>query len=178
MNIKFFYFLLIISIASCNNLRTVINYKQTKYAEINNGGVYSVPVVADLKVNENKVSASIKGRIIYGMDNEEIIKDLKNQVVAIAIDQNKADILIEPNYIVEIVDDQVEVTVTGRPGIYSNFRNIKPTDTAVIKLNQISKAESKSTSSKVASKTNGKNNNVLVFLGVILAIWVIAVLAR
>ena len=176
MKFKFFYIAFTVFFLSCGTINNNSSYKLTKSTEINNSGVYSLPVVADLKVQDTKVSATVQNRIASNTDRDQVVNNLKNLAISKAIDESKADVLIEPIFKIDFNDDLVEVTVTGRPGTYNNFRNMKSTDTAVLKLNQVSKVENKYASTKTSNVKN--RTNLLIIPAVVLFIWVLLVLSK
>lgn len=90
-----------------------------------NGNVTQIPVVADLDVKP-KDSATLSFSANGNM------ADMKNEVVALLLNNHKADVLVSPSYDIETLGNRTTVTVYGYPATYKNFRSAKPSDTSVI----------------------------------------------
>lgn len=99
-----------------------------KTMDIVNGGVYTKPLLADLDVKETKVTATAKGTV-----SKDGVDFVKNQAVANALKSSNGDILVEPKYDVDIVNDDVTVIVTGFVANYKNFRQLKAEDSTFLK---------------------------------------------
>lgn len=101
---------------SCSTPTTLTRFKSTKTKDIVGSDVRHTPVVADLIVKEVKVSGAATGKAGEPLDN------VKNEAVADALSKSGADVLVEPRYVVEKSGGKYNVTVSGYPGFYKNFR--------------------------------------------------------
>ncbi len=117
--------MLIFSFSSCTVLRT----HTTKTSDIYGLGVIQKPLVVDLDVKDKRVSGtastSFKG---------EKIETIKNNAIYDALQNSKADVLVEPRFDTETSGDRTTVTVTGYPANYKNFRPATINDTTYLKL--------------------------------------------
>ncbi len=117
-------FLLLYSCTVTNNATS--NYKSVKIQRKN---VYQIPVVADLKVDEKKVT----GTALKLYPNQPLI-EVQNMAISDALNKAKADILIEPTFEIITENQKTTVTVTGYSGTYKNFRNLTEDDIKLIQL--------------------------------------------
>lgn len=87
--------------------------------------------VADMKVSDSKVSKTIQWDWV-GMAGSDKAK--KDQVTSEALKDANADLLVEPQYIVNKrgLFRGGSVTVTGYPATYSNFRPLTQADADII----------------------------------------------
>ena len=99
----------------------------TKTLDINGAGVIQKPTIVDLDVNGAKVS----GRAVAKFG--ENIEDIKNLLVAEVLRKVNADVLVEPRYAFETVNNETTISVSGYPATYKNFRPIKEEDLKLIK---------------------------------------------
>lgn len=99
------------------------------------GTVMHIPVVADLNVKQEKVSATLE---FLGKEASEAIK---NKVIGEALKKSNADILIEPSFDIETKGSNSKITVKGFPASYSNFRNATPGDVELLKAGVIQKSD-------------------------------------
>ncbi|MBM3921120.1 MAG: hypothetical protein FJ347_07850 [Sphingomonadales bacterium] len=137
-------------LAACSVTRQTRTQKSAKYLEVNQPGVYSIPLVADLKVTEEKAAGKSSGRLTPGApDNTPVVEGVKVQAVADALKKSKADVLVEPNFTIEVDGLDVNVAVTGYPAVYKNFRNYTVADSMALKLRSLNKIE----------KATGANTN-------------------
>ena len=107
----------------------------TKIIDINGAGVIQKPTIVDLDVNGAKVS----GRAVAKFG--ENIEDIKNLLVAEVLRKVNADVLVEPRYAFETVNNETTISVSGYPATYKNFRPIKEEDLKLINLGISQKAE-------------------------------------
>jgi len=83
---------------------------------------HATPVVADLKVANEKVLGQAKGKTIFK-------KELEQEAVAEALKKKRdsADVLVGANFFYEEVNKtELTVTVVGYPARYKNFRPKEP----------------------------------------------------
>ena len=99
----------------------------TKTLDINGAGVILKPTIVDLDVNGAKVS----GRAVAKFG--ENIEDVKTLLVAEVLRKANADVLVEPRYAFETVNNETTISVSGYPATYKNFRPIKEEDLKLIK---------------------------------------------
>lgn len=99
----------------------------TKTLDINGAGVILKPTIVDLDVNGAKVS----GRAVAKFG--ENIEDVKILLVAEVLRKANADVLVEPRYAFETVNNETTISVSGYPATYKNFRPIKEEDLKLIK---------------------------------------------
>lgn len=134
---------------------SISKYEATQIS--NNGNLFIVPLVADLKVKSNvmeeyKLVADITLPEIKKKEKEmEYLKrievflnkrllELKSQALFEFIDKTGASIIVSPMYSTRTLtsrglDMKVEVRVKGYPATYSNFRNLQASDSTIVKLN-------------------------------------------
>ena len=106
----------------------VIKTKTTKTADIYGAGVIQKPVVADLVVQQTKVTGVSAGK--PGAPYEVV----KQEAIANAISKSNADVLVEPQFETETSGSITTVTVKGWPANYKNFRPIKEEDVALLNI--------------------------------------------
>ena len=99
----------------------------TKTLDINGAGVILKPTIVDLDVNGAKVS----GRAVAKFG--ENIEDVKTLLVAEVLRKANADVLVEPRYVIETINNESIITVSGYHATYKNFRPIKEEDIKLIK---------------------------------------------
>ena len=99
----------------------------TKIIDINGAGVIQKPTIVDLDVNGAKVS----GRAVAKFG--ENIEDVKTLLVAEVLRKANADVLVEPRYVIETINNESIITVSGYHATYKNFRPIKEEDIKLIK---------------------------------------------
>ncbi|MDR1810918.1 MAG: hypothetical protein LBR34_11075 [Prevotella sp.] len=112
-------FATVILLPSCASKST---YSTVKTLGIQDYGVISKPVLADLNVSETKVTGFAVG--IKGNSYEA----LKNEAIKNAIDAVGADVLVEPQFTVDVTGNSVKITVKGYPGKYENFKSVEPNE--------------------------------------------------
>ncbi len=121
--------LLSLLFGSCATVQTTAKvnskYGEAKQLDVYGHGVTYTPVIADLEVKPSKVTASASQR-------DGIVSKLKKAALFNAVEKSKADVIVEPIYVVERNDRDVKVTVKGYPAFYKNFRNLKTSDLEII----------------------------------------------
>ncbi len=128
MKTKVFSLLLIIStITSC----TTIKSGTAKSRDIVGAGVIHKPVVADLEVNQQKITKTVKLKSI------EKLEDAKNEIIRELLKENNADLFIEPKFETITVNGKTELTVTGWLAFYKDFRTIEEKDLKLLEVNSI-----------------------------------------
>jgi hypothetical protein len=165
-----------IGATACTVTQQTKTLKTVKYTEISQPGVFAIPVVADLKVSEEKTTGNSSGRIIPdAVDRSSVVEGLKVEAVSDAIKNGKADVLVEPDFTVEVVGYDVKVAVTGYPAVYKNFRNYTASDSMALKLSYLNRVQ-KTTGGEVKQIQEKRKPKLgyfiagcAVFLAVILA---------
>ena len=142
-------------LASCTTQHAIT----TKTTDIYGSGVIQKPVLVDMDVKEEKVSATINAR------GKKVSDDLKNQVLAEAIKKSNADVLVEPRFETDIKGRKMTVTVTGFPATYKNFHTIKQDEVELLKVAKVKQVE---TMDAIESKSKGGKIVLSVGLGIIL----------
>lgn len=114
-------------LASCMQ-RTWIQ-KTGKTTDVKESMITHVPVVADLKINPEKVSGTYSSS-----KPEHSLEYVKDMAIAEAINAGNYDLLLEPNFEVRVTGPDKTAIVKGYPAKYANFRNFVPSDTVWMKL--------------------------------------------
>lgn len=90
------------------------------------------PTVTDLEVSTQKVSKTVSWGIPFF--NKISLNTRKTNLVAELVNENNADILVEPQYIVEKgFLGSGKLTVIGYPAKFKDFRKATPSDIEAIK---------------------------------------------
>lgn len=119
--------------------------KTTRTMEIHGAGVIQKPVIADLDIQQKKVTGTASGL------SKRQLEAIKQLALADALKQSGADVLIEPTFEVVQTAGKITVTVTGFPATYKNLHMAEITDAEVLK--QSSENQHSRTSKPVAQKT-------------------------
>jgi hypothetical protein len=117
--------LLLALMFSFNSCRTIKN-TTTKDTDVAGPTVIQKPVIADLDVKEKKVTGTFSGSSSFSMSYA------KNMAIADALKASNADVLIEPRFETIKSWRNIEVTVTGYPATYKNFRPMEAADTIFV----------------------------------------------
>ncbi len=156
-------------VSSC---ATTVNHSYTaKTMDIYGPGVIHKPVVADLDVAPNKITGTATLSAPSSLDLA------KEMAVNNALNSVKADVLIEPKYETSSDEKQVTATVSGWPGTYKNFRQIKPEDVPLLQAGQLQKAQVTEPKAATVTATKKKHVGLWVAIGLILAAAVTVVVA-
>jgi hypothetical protein len=129
-------------------------------------GVLHMPVVADLNVRAAKVSYTITSK-----NKVASLNTLRENAIAGALQEQKADVLVEPSYTVERKRGTTTVTVTGWVADYKNFRNMDTTDLPLFQAGNLHRAQT-ITPAPESEKPKSKTALIItaVLTGVILLI--------
>jgi len=117
------------------NACSSVKIQTAKTTDIYGGGVIQIPVVVDLDVDEKKVKGTATSF------SGEALADVKQRAIVNAMKNANADVLVEPTFETEIKSGTINVTVTGFPAVYKNFRSIEEGDIELIKASAIHKAD-------------------------------------
>ncbi|MBF04431.1 MAG: hypothetical protein CMP76_14185 [Flavobacterium sp.] len=115
------------SVFSCKTVKT----GTSKSIDIKGVGVIHKPVIVDLDVKEEKISKTI---IVKNMLS---LESAKNDVVMELLNENNADILVEPKFISKTKNGKTELTVTGWLGYYKNFRTLEQNEIELVKVKSV-----------------------------------------
>ena len=122
----------------------------SKSIDIVGPGVIHKPVIADLDVEQEKISATATFNGIESLDNA------RNEVIRKALKTANADVLVEPSFESTTSGGKTDLTVYGWPAKYKNFRQLTEEDIKYleIKPQYLRKAEVSETSVE-NKKSNG-----------------------
>lgn len=112
---------------------------------------YITPTIADLNVAKTKISETytykntLTSKDMNNAENSPTIEYLKNYTVSQAVKKHNADVLVAPIFDIKTSDDYtaIEVTISGYPANYVNFRNVKESDTLTLRMYNIEVAQPK-----------------------------------
>jgi len=121
---KVFLLIIVLSLVSCSTTKT----GTAKTMEIVGPGVLHKPVIADLIVKEDKVTATASFSQVESMNNA------KNEVVRKALNDFNADVLLEPAFESTTTNGKTILTVKGWPANYKNFRTIEEKDIKFLEI--------------------------------------------
>lgn len=128
--INILFVLLILVFTSCN----IYRYEEHQTHSTQPGGSSIItPTTADLKVSETKISYT--STFSHNKNENDInIKEVKKKTLADALFEYNADILIDPLFDITTSKDasHVDVTVTGYPANYVNFRTTTQEDSILL----------------------------------------------
>ncbi len=117
-----FILALVFSFNSCKTIKSTT----VKETDVSGPTVIQKPVIADLDVKEAKVSGSFSGSSSFSVSHA------KEMAVADALKSSNSDVLVEPRYEISKSFRKIEVTVTGYPATYKNFRPMEAADTIFV----------------------------------------------
>ena len=107
---------------------TASNHEEAKLSYITDSGVFHLAVIADLDVSQTKITGRVSG-------SSSEIQLLRVRAINNALATNNADVLLEPRFTYETIGFTTNVTVTGFPASYKNFRTITERDADLIDVN-------------------------------------------
>ncbi len=119
------------------------------------------PTVADMKVNETKVTGTFSGKI-----TSISLENIKNEAIAGALKSVNADLLIEPSFQTTISSGKTTVTVTGFPATFTNFRTMKNEDIPLMQIGSVRQVNAFVPPTMVAKKSKA-GKTLLITIGVI-----------
>jgi len=117
--------ILLLAVSSCTPQLVVV---KSRTLDMETARVLPRPTIVDLKVAEEKVTASATQT---GMLTEEQLKD---NALYEAVKLSNADLLVEPVYEVKTVDHKKTVTVIGFPATIKSFRPMENQDLPLLNL--------------------------------------------
>ena len=153
---KVLLLLSLIILASCSTTKS----GTSKSIDIVGPGVIHKPVIADLDVSQEKISASST------FERLESMEVAKNEVIRKALKNSNADVLVEPTFESTTTNGKTDLTVSGWPAKYKNFRQVNEEDIKFLEIqpHYLRKAEVSETSTVEKKRGNG-------------LLWIILVLA-
>jgi hypothetical protein len=116
--------LLLLTVFSCQTVKT----GTAKSIDISGVGVIHKPVIADLDVKEEKITKTIM------LKNLESLENAKNEIIRELLNENNADLLVEPKFESKTKNGKTELTVTGWLAYYKNFRTIEEKDIKLLEV--------------------------------------------
>lgn len=151
-------FAITLSVISCTTTKS----GTSKTLDIVGSGVVHKPVIADLDVNQEKVSKTVE------LKNVLSLNAAKNEAVRDLLKEKNADILVEPTFDSSTKMGKTTLTVHGWVANYKNFRPVEEKDIKFleIKPNYLQKAE---TYQPVTEKKKTKGLGWLVVAGLAIA---------
>ena len=126
--------------------------------------VIQKPTVADIQVNEKKVTGTHSGKI-----TTTSLETIQNEAVASALKSVNADILVEPRFDTTIDGSVTTVVVSGFPATYKNFRTMKDEDISLMKIGAVRQVNT-FTPPTVTAKKPKVGKAALITLGVVAAV--------
>lgn len=119
----------LLSTTSCSTLR-----KSSSTALPIESSVRQYPTVVDLEVKGEKISKKVEWGFVPFNLGQPSLSNRKQNLVADAIKEQEADILLEPQITYTKVSfGQRTLTVTGYPATFKNFRKATPEDLEALK---------------------------------------------
>lgn len=107
----------------------VTKTKSAMSYDIYGNGVIQKPVICDLEVRESKVSGT-------SITHSSINESARQFAIADALEKANADVLIEPRFSSETRNGRTEITVTGFPAVYKNFRPVVASDSTLVRIGE------------------------------------------
>lgn len=94
-------------------------FSSSPYVDIQEPNIRVTPMIADMEVSEKKIS----GTATMGFKEGTVppLENCKLSAIGNALIDNKADVLVEPFYMVEQTSNSITVKVTGYPAVYKSF---------------------------------------------------------
>lgn len=139
------FILALVCLSACTTVRKV---ETAKTLEIYGPGVIQAPVIADLDVQETKVSGTAVG-------SNNALATVKNLALVDAIKKAGADVLVAPSFEIETKGSKTTATVTGFPATYKNFRAATPADTTLVKAGYMQRVNTAVVDDAPARKKGG-----------------------
>lgn len=142
-----------IMLMSCSTVKT----GTSKTIDIVGAGVIHKPLIADLIVNDSKVSKTST------FTKLESLESAKNNVISELLKENNADVLVEPTFESTTTNNKTELTVYGWTATYKNFRQMEESDIKYLEVqpSYLQKAENNQPSLPT-SKNKGPVGKILL----------------
>lgn len=139
----------------------VFTTRTTKIMKVANSGIIQNPVVVDLDVKETKVTGFAEGKAKLGMET------IKQDALVNALEQNNADVLVEPVYKTQRKFRKITVNVSGYPANYKNFRPLKESDLTILENEKVKTAQVQEKTTETKSKKPILRYILYGFLGIL-----------
>ena len=164
INLKKFRRLIVVfcatlSLISCTS---VAKFSSGKTIEIT-PTIVQKPTVADIQVNEKKVTGTYTGEI-----KTIPLEAIKNEAVASALKTVMADVLVEPHFETTINGRLTTVMVSGFPATFTNFRTMKNEDIPLMQLGAVKQVNT-FVPPTVKTKKSKYGKTALITLGALVA---------
>lgn len=114
---------------------TTVRTGTAKSMEIYGPGVIHRPVMVDLDVREERVSAT------KTFTSSTPYATAKNEVINQALKDSHADVLISPTFDSEKIGSRFQITVHGFPATYKNFRPMQADDVPLLQAGVLQQAK-------------------------------------
>lgn len=125
MKTKLFILTLVFfSLTSCK----IVKSGTAKSIDISGVGVIHKPVIADLDINQQKISKTMVLKNVSSMSSAQ------DNLIREILSEHKADLLVEPKFESKTQNGKTELTVTGWLAYYKNFRTIEEKDIKLIEV--------------------------------------------
>lgn len=118
-------FIMAIAVTSCQTVKS----GTAKSRDIVGIGIIHKPVIADLDVNQQKVTKTIN---LKGLES---LESAKSEAIREILKENNADLFIEPKFETITKNGKTELTINGWLAFYKNFRTIEEKDIRLIEVN-------------------------------------------
>ncbi len=161
--------LVLFIVASCATPK--ITSSNSKNTEIYGSGVIQLPVVAELKVDEKKSTATVtppKGTSV---------EDAKILAIREILKKTGGDILVHPVVEYEIVKRVITLTVTGYSATYFNFHQLTPEEVPLLEAGILHKPAPDKPILNFSKKMSPQTKKVLGITGGVVGAGVLGFLA-
>lgn len=146
-----------VSLMSCSS---VAKFSTAKTIDIT-PTIVQKPTVADLQVNEKKVTGTQSGKV-----TTTPLETIQNEAVASALKTANADVLVEPRFETTINGSLTTVMVTGFPATFKNFRTMKDEDISLMRIGAVRQVNT-FTPPTVTTKKPKYGKVLLITLGIV-----------
>lgn len=140
-------------ITSCTPYVTYHKYDESTARYMNPAIMpgFITPTIADLDISNEKITVTetydntLTQADMENFESSATIEYLKNYTVSKVVKQYDADVIVAPIFDIKTSDDYetIEVTVTGYPAKFINFRNVKSSDSIAMRVYEIEIAQPK-----------------------------------
>jgi hypothetical protein len=146
----------LLTLGSCAPVKQI---ETAKTLNIYGPGVIHHPVIADLDVSNNKVNGSASGLSTN-------LSSVKSEAISDAVKTAGADLLVEPVFVIQPVGSRVNVTVTGFPASYKNFRAATQADLPLLEAGVMQRAKTTETVPEPVKKRGAAGAVVVLVLAI------------
>ncbi|HQX99405.1 MAG TPA: hypothetical protein PLV08_06490 [Flavobacteriales bacterium] len=146
----------LLTLGSCAPVKQI---ETAKTLNIYGPGVIHHPVIADLDVSNNKVNGSASGLSTN-------LSSVKSEAISYAVFCAKKKMLVEPVFVIQPVGSRVNVTVTGFPASYKNFRAATQADLPLLEAGVMQRAKTTETVPEPVKKRGAAGAVVVLVLAI------------